>query len=84
VDVSWRLAHWPPDPAEQELLRVDLAKRAAEDQQRYNFPLAVEGIKRAIALFAAEVLRTGHGPVLRGNVANFLEQVVEENQNEVD
>ena len=84
-NVSWRLAHWPPDEAEQERLRVDLAGRRPEDQQRYNFPLAVEGIKRAIRSFrGVEVLCTGHGPVLRGDVWGFLDQVADESQRDAN
>jgi metallo-beta-lactamase superfamily protein len=80
-NLAWRRAHWPPDDAEQERLRADLARRAPEDQQRYNFPLAVQGIKRAIDAFTGiEVLCTGHGTVLRGGVKGFLDQIVEENQ----
>jgi flavorubredoxin len=76
-NVAWRKQHWPPDEAEQDRLRADLACRAPEDQQRHNFPLAIEGFKRVISSMTADILCTGHGPVLRGDVASFLEQVVE-------
>ncbi|HEY3187429.1 MAG TPA: MBL fold metallo-hydrolase [Solirubrobacteraceae bacterium] len=70
--VAWRRAHWPPDDAEQARMRADLANRAPEDQRRHDFPLQVEGVERAVALGEAEVLCTGHGPVLRGGVGPFL------------
>jgi hypothetical protein len=67
------LAAGRPDEAEQERLRADLAGRAPEDQQRYNFPPAIDGIRRATASWTPDILCTGHGPVLRGGVASFLE-----------
>ncbi|HEV8637789.1 MAG TPA: MBL fold metallo-hydrolase [Chloroflexota bacterium] len=74
--VAWRRAHWPPDGAEQARIRADLANRAPEDQRRHDFPLQVEGLARALSLGDADVLCTGHGPVLRGEVAAFLADLV--------
>lgn len=74
--ISWRDEHWPPDPSEQEKLQIDLAGRPPEDQQRHNFPLAIDGIKRVSASFKPELLCTGHGPVPRGDVTRLLEQAI--------
>jgi glyoxylase-like metal-dependent hydrolase (beta-lactamase superfamily II) len=71
---QWR-AHWPPDPEQQAKLEADLAQRAPEDQRRYDLPRLVEGIERA-RRFEAELLCTGHGPVLRGGLSALLALVV--------
>jgi glyoxylase-like metal-dependent hydrolase (beta-lactamase superfamily II) len=69
---AWRAAHWPPDAAELQRIDADLAGRRPEDQRRHDFPLQLAGAERALALGEAELLCTGHGPVLRGGVAALL------------
>ena len=74
---TWRGEHWPPDADETERLRADLGQRAAQDQRRHDFPLLVDGLRRLCAMFEPEVLCTGHGPVLRGDIRAFLQKLVE-------
>lgn len=71
---SWA-RHWPPSGEDLERLTADLAKRAPEDRNRYDFGLFLEGLIR-LKRFNARALCTGHGPVLVDDILSFMSQVI--------
>ncbi len=67
--------HWPPTLEDQKRLEADLANRAPEDRERYNFDLFLQGV-RTLQEFDAIALCTGHGSVLYGDIPEFLSELV--------
>lgn len=70
---GWR-SSWPPGEEARREMDADLAQRPAQDQQRYDFDLFRKGLL-VLTEFDAVALCTGHGPVLMGNVREFLEDL---------
>lgn len=60
---------------QQTQLQADLARRAPEDQERYNLDLFLDGV-RTLRRFDAIALCTGHGGVLQGDIRGFLSELL--------
>lgn len=67
--------HWPPTEADQRWIADDLAARPRQDQERHNFDLFLKGV-RTLQQFDALALCTGHGSVLFGDIATFLNGLI--------
>lgn len=66
--------HWPPSPEDRKRIEEDLATRAPQDRERYNFALFLQGV-RSLQEFDAIALCTGHGSVLYGDIPEFLSKL---------
>jgi hypothetical protein len=67
--------HWPPTEEDRKWITDDLASRSPQDHERHNFDLFVAGL-RTLQQFDAIALCTGHGTVLRGEIAAFLHGLI--------
>lgn len=74
--VAWWAEHTRPSDEDREWFAGDLAKRPPEDRERYNLGLFLRGVEAA-RRYNVAVLCTGHGPVLRGRIGEFLDQVLQ-------